>query len=116
MEATERPYIEDVLDKYSSMTNLTVLALGSSYWTPPTEALDRLISSNDIQAREMHRYGNIQGDPKLREAILVDLHRRGLDRTDMDVLITPGANQAFTNAFLSLVDEGDHTGKHPHFN
>lgn len=112
MESTERPYIEDILDKYSSMRNLTVLALGSSYWTPPPEALAQLISAGDLDARETHRYGNIQGDINLRELLLSDLHRRGLDRSDMDVLITPGANQAFTNVFLSLVDDGDHSGSY----
>ena len=52
---TEAPYIEDVLDKYASMSNLTVLALGSSYWGPPSEALKRL--SKSITAPEMQRYG-----------------------------------------------------------
>lgn len=39
MEGTENPYIEDVLDKYSSLPNLTMMALGSSYWGPPADAL-----------------------------------------------------------------------------
>ena len=44
MSATESPYIEDVLEKYSSIPNLTMMALGSSYWQPPAEALQMLQS------------------------------------------------------------------------
>ena len=45
---TERAYIEDVLDKYTGpdsdidQSKLHVLALGSSYWGPPEEALDAI--------------------------------------------------------------------------
>lgn len=42
LEATENPYIEDVLENYSSLPNLTMMALGSSYWGPPSEALSLL--------------------------------------------------------------------------
>ena len=42
MEGTENPYIEDVLESYSSLPNLTMMALGSSYWGPPAAALERL--------------------------------------------------------------------------
>ena len=42
LEATENPYIEDVLENYSSLPNLTMMALGSSYWGPPLEALPLL--------------------------------------------------------------------------
>ena len=34
---TDEPFIENVLDKYSDITGLTMLALGSSYWSPPAE-------------------------------------------------------------------------------
>ena len=47
MSATENPYIEDVLEKYSSIPNLTMMALGSSYWEPPAEALQTL--QNDLR-------------------------------------------------------------------
>ena len=32
----ERPYIEDVLDRFANRSGLTMLALGSSYWSPPS--------------------------------------------------------------------------------
>jgi hypothetical protein len=44
MLATENPYIEDVLEKYCSIPNLTMMALGSSYWEPPAAALQSLQS------------------------------------------------------------------------
>ena len=42
MDGTENPYIEDVLESYSSLPNLTMMALGSSYWGPPEAALKLL--------------------------------------------------------------------------
>ena len=42
-ELTDEPHIENLLEKYSSHSDLTILALGSSYWTPPEEALDQMI-------------------------------------------------------------------------
>ena len=42
MDGTENPYIEDVLESYSCLPNLTMMALGSSYWGPPEAALKLL--------------------------------------------------------------------------
>lgn len=109
MKDTENPYIEDVLDKYCNIQNITILALGSSHWNPPANALNKL--SVSLNAREMHRYGNIQGSPALRGLIAKDLENKGIDMNDLDVLITAGANQGFTSVALSLIDPGDPVGK-----
>ena len=37
----ERPYIEDVLDRFANRSDLTMLALGSSYWSPPPIGLNK---------------------------------------------------------------------------
>lgn len=102
---TERPYIEDVLDKYASIDNITILALGSSYWLPPNEALQE--AKLQIMDREIQRYGNIEGYPKLREMLKDDLINKGLDFENLDLVITSGANQAFVNTALALIDNGD---------
>lgn len=47
--STERPYIEDVLDKYCSIEGVIPLALGSSHWQPPEKALQMLIG--DVSTR-----------------------------------------------------------------
>lgn len=104
--ATERPYIEDVLDKYSVMPNLTMMALGSSHWSPPSAALGEI--SKYLSQRETQRYGNILGLPALRERLALRLEAHGLHCMEsMDVAVTAGANQAFTNIALNLCDDGD---------
>ena len=42
-ELADEPHIENLLEKYSSSSDLTILALGSSYWTPPEEAMHHMI-------------------------------------------------------------------------
>lgn len=106
--STERPYIEDILDRYNHVDNLTVLALGSSHWNPPQEALNQVISH--INDRDTHRYGNIQGIPELCNELKIDLTRRGLDMENNDIIITSGANQAFVNIAIALIDHDDDVG------
>jgi len=105
VQKTENPYIEDVLDKYCGLPNITNLALGSSHWTPPTFAQTNL--QQDIFARDSHRYGNILGMPELRNKLKTILSHRALDIENIDIAITAGANQAFTNVALTLCDHGD---------
>lgn len=107
--STERPYIEDVLDKYCVPGhNLTMMALGSSHWSPPSVALDSI--TKYLHERETQRYGNILGLPELRERLALRLESRGLKcmpRDGMTLAVTSGANQAFTNIALNLCDQGD---------
>jgi DNA-binding transcriptional MocR family regulator len=106
---TEHPYIEDVLDKYAPLPNLTMMALGSSYWSPPADALSRVAA--DVNLREVQRYGNILGYPALRSRVKSQLQSKGLNMDKLDVIITSGANQAFTNLALTICDDMDHAGK-----
>jgi katanin p60 ATPase-containing subunit A1 len=43
----------------------------------------------------------------LREKIKIKLNQNGVNTSDMDVMITCGANQAFMNTVLATCDEGD---------
>eukprot|EP01035_Chromulina_nebulosa_P031831 gene31831-42461_t len=102
----ERPYIEDVLDRFANRSGLTMLALGSSYWSPPSIALE-MLHHVDMEAEKVHRYGNILGLPALRAKISSRLEKLGLDMSDMEIVITAGANQAFQSTALALCDNGD---------
>lgn len=124
---TESPYIEDVLDKYSSLPDLTMLALGSVYWSPPKESLNLLTPL--LTEPAMQKYGSILGNPELRTHLSTLLHDRGLtilhrlclripaylwctshaglSMDGMDIAITAGANQAFINAALAVCDNDD---------
>lgn len=102
---TDRPFIEDVLDLYSDVPNLTSLALGSSYWSPPEEALN--VIKSDITERMNHRYGNILGYTPLRQALGNIIEKQGVDMSEMEVTITAGANQGFLNLAMLLCDADD---------
>ena len=119
---TENPYIEDVIDKYNSMNipNLIYLAMGSSHWPPPDEAVKRLSndllfsianedigSSNYVMSREINRYGGIMGSDTLRSRIKQRFTSRGLNMEDLEIVITNGANQALFNVVATLCDDSD---------
>ena len=108
---TESPYIEDVLDNYCNMENLTILALGSSYWNPPIEALNRL--TKNVFDPDAQRYGNIEGRPNLRERLTRHIENKGLCMDNLETMVTGGANQAFLTIALTLLDNNDNTGSNP---
>lgn len=102
---TERPYIEDVLDAYRDLKNLTVLALGSSSWNPPEKAISKV--EKELFNREIHRYGEILGFPPLQTELRQLLRQQGIEMDKMDLTITAGANQAFSNVATLLTDAQD---------
>lgn len=54
------------------------------------------------------------GSPPLKKMIMQDLTKKGLDVTDLEIMITSGANQAFTNIALALCDASDTAGAIAH--
>jgi len=114
--STEQPFIEDVLDKYinnhstaedlimlalgrciisllevdrCSVDRIIILSKGSSYWTPPVEALESLgreISFNP----GINKYSYILGLPSLRAHLSNMMVERGLSMEHMDIAVTAG--------------------------
>lgn len=82
------------------------LAQGIVHWQPPAVALQRaaeLVASGDPA---LNQYGPDEGLPELRQALREKLEREnGL--TGYDVMVTTGANQAFSNMVLALLDPSD---------
>jgi aspartate/methionine/tyrosine aminotransferase len=102
---TDRPFIEDILDEYLPIPNITSLALGSSAWLPPENCMIDLASKvSDI---DVSRYGSIMGLEELRERIKLKMISLGVDMREQEVMVTCGANQAFMNSAIALCDEGD---------
>jgi aspartate/methionine/tyrosine aminotransferase len=62
--------------------------------------------------RDTHRYGNILGLSSLQEKIRVDLKKKGLDTSKLEVIVTAGANQAFASVALAICDVSDTAGEH----
>lgn len=74
------------------------LAQGIVHWSPPEEALARTSAS--------HGYSPTDGMTSLRDALKSKISREnGLVRSE--IMVTAGANQAFTNLFIALLDAGD---------
>ena len=60
----------------------------------------------------MQRYGSILGQNSLKEKIRENLLAKGFDTVGLDIIITSGANQAFTNIALAICDPCDVAGSH----
>ena len=61
--------------------------------------------------RDVHRYGNILGSSSLQEKIRVDLSKKGLDSSKLEIIVTAGANQAFASVASAICDVSDTAGK-----
>lgn len=80
------------------------LAQGIVHWSPPAEAT--AAASAAVALPETSRYGADDGMPELREALKRKLAaENGL--VNSEVMVTAGANQAYTNLVLTLLDAGD---------
>ena len=77
--ATESPSIEDVLETYEVVPGIISLALGSVHWSPPEEALAKLVPA--LSVRATHRYGNVLGDDDLRDHLKQLVQRQGNSKT-----------------------------------
>lgn len=59
----------------------------------------------------MHRYGNILGCTQLQTQIRENMASKGFETSGLEIMITAGANQAFTNIALALCDVNDTAGE-----
>ena len=109
LQNTNQPFIENVLEKYAHVEGIQILALGSSYWKPPHEVLKSM--EEIIEETEVQKYGSILGLDSLRQQIRQRFEKKDLDMNEMDVVITAGANQGFTNIAFALCDDGDTSSK-----
>ncbi|XP_027339915.1 aromatic aminotransferase ISS1-like isoform X2 [Abrus precatorius] len=77
---------------------------GVVHWQPPKQALEKV--KELVFDPIVSRYGNDEGIPELREALIKKLRDENkLHKSS--VMVTAGANQAFVNLVLTLCDPGD---------
>jgi aspartate/methionine/tyrosine aminotransferase len=82
------------------------LAQGIVYWMPPQEAMDEVLAAVGSATSGIHSYGPDEGNPVLRDALRQKLAaENGL--SEYDVFVTHGAQQAFANVVVALLDEHD---------
>ena len=90
------------------------LAQGVVYWTPPETANEKISSALSDPNSALHTYAPDEGIPELISAIKEKLARENklpedgsCNSDDVQVIVTSGANQAYMNCVLTLLDEGD---------
>eukprot|EP00611_Tribonema_gayanum_P026589 TRINITY_DN636_c0_g1_i4.p1 TRINITY_DN636_c0_g1~~TRINITY_DN636_c0_g1_i4.p1 ORF type:complete len:203 (-),score=35.61 TRINITY_DN636_c0_g1_i4:928-1536(-) len=105
---TDVPHIEIVLNRYAHLDPPPAnLAQGVSRWNPPPSVL-KAASDGSLSETRTHKYNAVLGLVDLRDALYSKLEQDcGLDMTGQEIMVCAGANQAFVNAALALLDPGD---------
>eukprot|EP00941_MAST-03F_sp_MAST-3F-sp1_P002386 g2386.t1 len=102
---TDTPCIVSMQSMLASLTSKPLsLAQGVVHWKPPQAALDAAASA--VYDATTSAYGADEGDADLIEAIQAKLREEnGLFQSE--VMVTSGANQAFMNLVVTLLDAED---------
>ena len=86
------------------------LAQGMVGWDPPETVPRAVAEALAAGGPELHRYGALQGDSPLLEAVSTKLlSQNGLDLDGAAVLVTAGSNMAFS-AVVQVIAEGSPAG------
>jgi aspartate/methionine/tyrosine aminotransferase len=102
LEAVQAPVIPVVGDLLRDNPGAISLGQGIVHYGPPQEALDALAAFHADPAR--HKYGPVEGNPELVQAIDAKLGGAGPERR---IVVTAGGNMGFLNAVLAIADAGD---------
>lgn len=104
IQVTDEPCIVKTKRLVSGTEGTMSLAQGIVHWSPPvqaTEAAKTMLSNASINS-----YGPDEGLPALRDALRTKVSvENGLE--NHNIMVTAGANQAFANVVLALLDAGD---------
>lgn len=102
-----QPPIIPILGELIRSTPGTIsLGQGIVSYGPPPQALD-VLASFGRQASD-HRYGPVEGEPELLEAIAHKVtSENGVSLDGRRIVVTAGGNMAFINAVLATTDPGD---------
>eukprot|EP00418_Pyrodinium_bahamense_P020415 CAMPEP_0179106638 /NCGR_PEP_ID=MMETSP0796-20121207/49596_1 /TAXON_ID=73915 /ORGANISM="Pyrodinium bahamense, Strain pbaha01" /LENGTH=402 /DNA_ID=CAMNT_0020804681 /DNA_START=9 /DNA_END=1214 /DNA_ORIENTATION=+ len=102
--ATDKPCIVTMQEMMRGKLGLLSLAQGVVHWQPPPTALGAL--GADGATDGLSSYGDDDGLAELRAALAAKLRAEN-SLEGVEVMVTIGANQAYVNVVLSLVDAGD---------
>jgi aspartate/methionine/tyrosine aminotransferase len=95
-------------DEWKDKGGIFSLAQGVVYWTPPVSANEAIKDAmEDVNHTAMlHMYGPDEGLDELRDKLTEKIAtENGL--TDHHIMVTAGANQAYMNCVLTLLNEND---------
>lgn len=104
VKQTDAPIIVKTQKLTASAKGVISLAQGIVHWNPPQQAMDAVVASAGDHS--LNQYGSGAGLPKLVKALE---HKLATENgiTQSEVMVTAGANQAFTNVVLTLLDSQD---------
>lgn len=101
---TDEPCIVAMQRMLRGKEGIMSLAQGIVHWAPPAAALEA--ARKAAEEPDTNSYGADDGLPKFREALKEKLKKEnGLE--GVEVMVTAGANQAYTNLVCTLLDEKD---------
>ncbi len=106
IHSVQCPIIPAIAEKIRKTPGAISLGQGVVYYDPPDQALNRM--NEFLQNPDHHKYGSVQGMPKLRDAIAEKV--RGENRINLDgseIVVTAGSNMGFYYAVLAISDPGD---------
>ncbi len=108
MAAVADPVIAQVGALMRQRPDALSLAQGMVSWAPP-EAVRQAVGRSLLEVdRGLDRYGPVQGEADLLEAVRRELTEvRGLDLEGSELLVTAGSNMAFHAIAQVLCDPGD---------
>ena len=103
---TQAPVIPIIGDLTRRVPGALSLGQGVVNYAPPPEAVEALTAFCDSGSP---LYGPVNGDPELLDAIAAKLKQdnRIVLHSGNEVMVTAGANLAFANIALALLDKGD---------
>jgi aspartate/methionine/tyrosine aminotransferase len=107
LAAVQTPVIP-IISRWTAESPGTIsLGQGIVAYGPPPEAVEAVRRFGGTP--EDHRYGPVEGQPSLVEALEDKLaHENGIHvRPDSRLVVTAGGNLAFMNAALAITDPGD---------
>ena len=114
MDAVLDPVIPRVGSWLAQRPDALSLAQGMVGWGPPPEVAAAVSDAlagmtwDAAAAAAIDRYGAVEGDPELRQAVERQLREHwGIDLEGSAVLITAGSNMAFNAVVQVLCDPGD---------
>lgn len=106
IQLTDDPIIVKTKSLVAGSPKTLSLAQGIVWYSPPPQATQAALTAM-ANNPQVNQYGPDEGLPGLREALKAKLaNENGLQGSD--VMVTAGANQAFINIVLTLLDAGDH--------
>lgn len=114
LNAVLEPVIPQVGALIAAHAGTLSMAQGMVDWGPPSAVVEAVqaaladAGADPQQAAALDRYGPMQGDPPLLEALAAHLQREhGLDLDGAALLVTAGSNMAFQILMQVLCDPGD---------